>query len=381
MRIHTEVEGGRFKARVYLSFFEFANQKELMILKDSYLIGFLKPEFYNLIYIDYYGTDGISLNEYMKNPMTKNDFYYLMMQIVLATKSLKSIHLSLENMVLDLSNIYINEVDKKIQFLYVPTKKNVTSYDMMGFLRSLVYSIIPNQMEQTEYLNRFGDYLKTLKDYDADIIQSYLLKENRSLLEMVKKHQFSQKGNMNQRLDIQKDDDDITQRLDQDMPDQIEEEGTVLLEEDATSYLDVDKTTLLVEDEPTGLLNPISQETFEEDLEEETVDLRQYLNTQQYPIQATITRISTNETIKINKAVFRIGKSKSCADYAVSDNKAVSKIHADIIKRGSDYFIVDQESKNQTFINEAYIQPKYEVELHDGDHIRLANEDFIFHYS
>ena len=95
--------------------------------------------------------------------------------------------------------------------------------------------------------------------------------------------------------------------------------------------------------------------------------------------KAYLYRTQTDEKIALNKPVFRIGKERSYVDYFVSNNGAVSRSHADIITRGSRFYIRDLNSKNRTFINGNAVAPEYETELNDGDNIRLANEEFVFH--
>lgn len=56
----------------------------------------------------------------------------------------------------------------------------------------------------------------------------------------------------------------------------------------------------------------------------------------------------------------------------------VSRSHADIISRSGRYFIMDLNSKNRTFVNGMPIPAQQEVEIHNGDAIRLANEEFEF---
>ncbi len=89
-------------------------------------------------------------------------------------------------------------------------------------------------------------------------------------------------------------------------------------------------------------------------------------------------RILTKETIIINKPVFRIGKEKSYVDYFVSNNNAVSRNHADIVTRGRKCFVVDLNSKNKTYINCQVLPVRCEIEIHDGDRLKLGNEEFIF---
>lgn len=89
-------------------------------------------------------------------------------------------------------------------------------------------------------------------------------------------------------------------------------------------------------------------------------------------------RVKNNEKIILNKPVFRIGKERSYVDYFVADNTAVSRSHANIISREGEFFIVDTNSKNHTYVNGTMIQSNAETKIVHGDKIRLANEDFEF---
>ena len=89
-------------------------------------------------------------------------------------------------------------------------------------------------------------------------------------------------------------------------------------------------------------------------------------------------RSKNNERIDLNKPVFRIGKEKSFVDYFIGDNSAISRSHANIISRDGEYFIVDTNSTNHTYVNGQMIQSNQEIKLIDGSQIKLANEGFEF---
>ena len=89
-------------------------------------------------------------------------------------------------------------------------------------------------------------------------------------------------------------------------------------------------------------------------------------------------RTKYNERILIDKPVFKIGKEKSYVDYFISDNTAISRSHANIIEKGSNYFIIDTNSTNHTFVNGSMIQSNMETPIKPGDKIKLANEEFEF---
>lgn len=95
-------------------------------------------------------------------------------------------------------------------------------------------------------------------------------------------------------------------------------------------------------------------------------------------VQPYLIRIKTNERIALTKPVFRIGKEKSCVDYFVSDNTAVSRSHANIVNHDGRYFVEDMDSTNHTFINGQMIPRKVETEITHGAKIRFANEEFEF---
>ena len=65
-------------------------------------------------------------------------------------------------------------------------------------------------------------------------------------------------------------------------------------------------------------------------------------------------------------------------DYFIGDNTAISRSHANIVSRDGEYFVVDTNSTNHTYVNGGMIQSNVETKLSHGSKIRLANEDFEF---
>lgn len=95
-------------------------------------------------------------------------------------------------------------------------------------------------------------------------------------------------------------------------------------------------------------------------------------------VRASLTRVKTNEKVYITKQLFRVGKERNKVDYCVTNNNAVSRIHADIVYKNGQYFVIDNNSTNYTFVNGQMIAAKQEVALSDGDRIKFAEEEFIF---
>jgi pSer/pThr/pTyr-binding forkhead associated (FHA) protein len=68
-----------------------------------------------------------------------------------------------------------------------------------------------------------------------------------------------------------------------------------------------------------------------------------------------------------------------CFEKRINDNQYSKYSNINQIKSGNEYYIMDLNSTNKTFINGVKLVPNEEKELHDGDNVRLGNEEFVFH--
>lgn len=83
--------------------------------------------------------------------------------------------------------------------------------------------------------------------------------------------------------------------------------------------------------------------------------------------------------IKLTKENFMIGKLRGQCDFVLNNNK-ISKMHAEFISRGTEYFVKDYNSTNGTYINgnSQRIASNAEYQIFNGDRITLANVDMTF---
>lgn len=96
-------------------------------------------------------------------------------------------------------------------------------------------------------------------------------------------------------------------------------------------------------------------------------------------ISPSLRRMDTGEIIPLGKQPLRLGKSAQQADYCITDNPAISRLHASIIHKENRYYIIDNRSTNHTKVNGSVIPPEYPVPLKNNDLISLADMDFQFH--
>ena len=87
-------------------------------------------------------------------------------------------------------------------------------------------------------------------------------------------------------------------------------------------------------------------------------------------------RVKDNAVIMIDRPQFRIGRDPGVADYIVMDNTAVGRQHADIVQHGGEYYVVDLNSTNHTYVNGCQVCPGSEYPLQNGDQLMLGDECF-----
>lgn len=355
--------------------------KELDRFSRMCLRGFFRAQVKKPNLIEYTAPIGISLTERFKKPVTKHEFLLILEQLVVAVQKIHANHFGMNALVMKLENVYINEVTKELQFIYIPTTNCIENKNLIEFIEAIAYSITPAAEKDTDVVSRFMYYFRSLSPFDINKIDNFIKREDRSVIDTIRKQNIGQSGFMTNKqqhyYEHYDNEDEPTDLLSDDDPTGLlndpEDEPTGLLNPVFTADATTDEsTTVLIdgnyEDEATGLLTDIADD-------DATCLLNEKSSAAYYP---TLFRTLTQERILINKPVFRLGKEKSYVDYFVTNNIAVSRSHADIIARNGHYFIKDLNSKNHTFVNGVKLPINTETEIHDGDSIKLANEEFVF---
>ena len=415
MRYKTKTKDCVLTVKAKASWGEEIDEKALDSFARIYLKGFLKPRVTKKNVVEYTGPIGVSLYERLKNPISKRDFLFIMEQVAVAVQKIQNNKLNMKWVVLDLHYVFINKITKEIQFLYLPVSRKPENTDVVAFIESIVYSVTPAAEKDTEYVSRFIHFLKGQKNFKPERLEAYIEREDRSVVNIIRKQNIGQSGFLTgkqrhyyEHYD-QKDNEEATDLLNDDgSENHWTDDDTDLLSGSANQWIGDDNTGLLdgdgftnqwIDDDNTGLLSDSANQWADDDntgllggsssvnqgIEEATgllcgddEDGTSLLNGWQSVHYPSLFRVLTEETVSVNKPVFRLGKERSYVDYFVTNNNAVSRSHADIITRGNKYFVIDLNSKNHTYINDRIVAVHSETELHDGDYLKLGNEVFIF---
>ena len=90
--------------------------------------------------------------------------------------------------------------------------------------------------------------------------------------------------------------------------------------------------------------------------------------------------LRTKKAVEIDREMFSIGRDPKEMNDLIINNKYIGRRHAYLIRRGGRWYIVDNHSKNHTYVNGRMILSGEEqaVPLESGDVIKLSSEEFVF---
>lgn len=92
----------------------------------------------------------------------------------------------------------------------------------------------------------------------------------------------------------------------------------------------------------------------------------------------SVTRISNGEKHVVSKKSYTLGRSRQRADFCVYDNSRISNVHAVIVNENGRYYLMDNGSRNGTFVAGQELRQGQKVELQDGTAFQLYDEGFVF---
>lgn len=354
---------------IKIPFKEKIDTKYNEIISKKYNYGFFKLNKVKRNKLEYCCPIGISLYQRLQNPISEYDFFFIVEQLLDTILKINNIGLSINNLVLDLKLIFFNEPSKELSFIYLPLVSPKNKLYINNCIETIIYLVKPTDTNKSNYLSEFSYFLKKLDKFDIDKIEKYIYLKHEDILKMIKNNNL---------LMEQDEKKSFYNRI-------LDEEKTDLIKEDnneKTEIMDLKNSDMMniynfhINTENTELMDDEETEIMQDDFNDfQTELITEEKEIYKYP---RLIRVLTNEIININKPVFRIGKEEKCVDYVVKDNAAISRSHIDIICRNGKFFVFDLHSKNKSYINDRVIPVEHETEIHNGDTLKLANEEFLF---
>ena len=335
------------------------NPNEMQIFSTKLIRGLMRPNIMGGNKIIYSSPGGIPLDKFIKKGIGKNDFYLIVAQLNETAKKIENNKLNPSNLTLELQYTFINEYTKEVHFIYQPIYSSELHGNLFVFLYNLINESQFRDRVTIQCANHMAEFLKKMKMFSTEILEKYLLKVYPDVYKQIQRQKPGQSQVLSTKSWIEEEnsyEESINKSEQNTLFDEGEEGTTILQDEEGTTLLEDEQgTTLLEEEQGTTVLEP------------------------QIIVSAYIMRVSTMEQAEIDKTPFRIGKERKKVDFYVRNNTAVSREHADILRKDDLFFIKDNDSTNKSYVNGEVITPQKEIELSDGDKITLANEEFEFH--
>ena len=311
-------------------------------------------------------TGYITLRQYLSKPINKQDFGRLLENIYDIFKSIRQSYFNERSLILDFKYIFVNPSTTRINFIYIPIQYYDNESETKDFLLALAHSSVFVSSENTDYVKEYLGILHNGINFSMFDLEEYIKEINGKFISVLNKDECPRCGKKNDvksRYCCYCGYQLLKEALREDYeynPLEKKRSKSIYNTESNSSRQDNDETMILGQSDELNETTLLSGEAGSEFV---------------YPV---LKRVRDNEVIKINKALFRIGKDRTQCDYCITDNNAVSRRHLDIIFRNGRYYVLDNKSTNKSYLNGKVLPVGEEIEIEDGSILKLADEEFSF---
>ncbi|MDR4889946.1 DUF6382 domain-containing protein [Fredinandcohnia sp. QZ13] len=350
----------------------------------------------------------VTLAQSSTDQLTKEQLYSFFTNIIESLIEAERLGLNVNNFVFDENYIFIDNFSNRLILLYMPIKNNIfEKVSIREFFTSFLHSHSYDENDDLTFFVRLHNYFATSEE-----INLYALQQKLHEL-LVNKPASPQSF---KKLPIQDEEPRTPNYYSPGSESKASEENGVLTSEYSSKRSDKKKSQKLeIEEEvqykritrtelgegnsvlaggtsiniKPNVGSPISFDTDEPEEEEGTTVLTAYKEPEEeegttalgvgtsFHQQSPYLLTATQEKIMVSRKVFKIGRDPQQTDYT-SKNKVVGRVHAELITENGEYFIVDKESRNGSYVNGVKLVPKNKVKIKHEDKIKLANEEFEF---
>jgi predicted component of type VI protein secretion system len=108
------------------------------------------------------------------------------------------------------------------------------------------------------------------------------------------------------------------------------------------------------------------------------IDFEAYDETANIPVLFVLEGEARTEQIPITGDSFVLGRNKSEVDHCFETDRGISRVHAEVIYNGSNYFIIDRGSAGGTFVNGERVASGQSFPIKTGDIIGLYKKKLVF---
>ncbi len=289
-----------------------------------------------------------TLEFYLSCILSREQFAKLLLQCIDLFRQMQKAYLNYKNLVLELDQIYVLLSDRTLHFIYLPVANSSREASIPEFFRHLVQKASRSTYEQVSFLDSCLAWLDRPVPFVMDAFEDFVLQGGcvRESAEVCAAAAVSTPSPAS----VPTPDElrfyhPLAEKMPEASPVPYPHQGS------GTTQLNIPDAggTVVLADGP-AVSNP-----------------RFYL-----------VRKATDERVEISRSPFLVGSERGSTDYCVTGNATISRKHALFLFQDGQCSVIDQKSTNRTYVNDCALEPNVAQPLHDGDLLRLANEDFTF---
>ena len=322
-------------------------------------------------YFRYDITGLVTMKEYLGEYVKKDRLLKVFYGIANTIRESSEYMINWTSFSLERKEIYVNPENGDVRLLCLPLLTVINDGNICNFFKNVLFSSQFDLDENGDYVGKLITFLNP-KSYTLD----KFIYELEDMLGLEHKEVVEEEDEEDTTVEAETEED----KSDAD----VEKEPAEDTEQGAANDDDTEIQPELEEN-----IAETSDEVIDEKVTEETIEIDEVsgkdAETEEVPptvskpeIEPYLIRLSNNQEIKIDKDSFYIGKDEKNVDYCISDNLAIDDKHAYIIRHGKEYFVVDNNSKNHTYLNRVLIGTDEEIFIPHGAQLRFADEDFEF---
>lgn len=392
-----------FKTTLMFELYEgsdFDKKAYRILKKDKNL--FAEGKFDNEVF--YYNiTNKMSLRKYMALGMNQKKLFYLIERLIDAELCFIESGINPQYMMYDADLVLVDKDTQEITFIYVPATDHGLMYrPLKAFIKEILANAVYDEMENLDYVGRLITYINKNKVLDIDALPAVLadIRDSQKNLSRMTAHgavamakaAAAEVAAITTAADEEAEAFAVKEPVQEAMPDvQLPQKEEEKMNVDDLSISGIDmldeheaKAEEAIPDISFEITEPEEEKTEEKagempeapvQADDEKIAIREVpVEQKKYPY---LVRSKNQEIITIDKDEFKLGKIPG-ADYMLSDNPAVSRMHAIIHNVDNTYYICDNYSTNATYLNDERLEPGKNYLLMNGVKVRLANDEFTY---
>jgi len=251
-KYRTKIKDGQLVIKNRLARGEELNNRELEILARNNIRGLARVHEVSSHSIVFTSAEASPLNAYLSSGLNREDFAFVVAQIVRIAQKINEYSLQQNNLELTVENVYIVKKTRELIFIYRPVISTGAASDINSFLNSVIRCTSFSMQQDTKYVEELERVLRQMEKFPSELVSNYVRRLDAQIFNLFLADKTAKK---------KYEDDDLTGLLDED------DDLTGILDEDddLTGLLDEDDdlTGILDEDDDlTGLLDETESDSY-----------------------------------------------------------------------------------------------------------------------